>query len=527
MSKLQFRARALDATKPMPVFRAEEIPDLRDYAAINRAVPQMPTGMEKEEESEHHLQRAMSAQQAYGHTGELVIPTPEVFLAPEIIYNDLYPANYKLPRQLIHVQPFAIESDIPEYDMDSDDDAWLMRQSQEMDISSLKFETIIERLEKSSGQHVVTLNEAKVLLKEDEDHIIAIYDYWLNKRLSTQHPLIHQVKTEKRDGTNNSNPYVAFRRRTEKMQTRKNRKNDEASYEKMLKLRRDLTRAVNILELVKHREKTKHEHLKLTIDIFDKRYHIGDYSGQILADLQAARNKQHQPLFPINNNQFYRNQEKGRSKNDEAQPVKRRREYKRKPKADATATKEKPSQEVVSSDDEASRTQIVEEEDDPDGPYAFRRKQGCSYLASLTEQTGNWPWEPPEEGGMGDKRYRYCMTSISHPKPRYLGFARRRVGRGGRIIFDRVGTEMLNVPSGNDNTETNFNDEETSHPPRIEAWTHFRPKSPIDMPDGPSTTDETHDEVEEVEDAYDDDGNLIPVVTITSFADYVENQITL
>jgi enhancer of polycomb-like protein len=31
------------------------------------------------------------------------------------------------------------------------------------------------------------------------------------------------------------------------MQTRKNRKNDEASYEKMLKLRRDLSRAIILL----------------------------------------------------------------------------------------------------------------------------------------------------------------------------------------------------------------------------------------------------------------------------------------
>ena len=51
MSKLSFRARALDATKPMPVFRCEDLPDLHEYASINRAVPQMPTGMEKEEES--------------------------------------------------------------------------------------------------------------------------------------------------------------------------------------------------------------------------------------------------------------------------------------------------------------------------------------------------------------------------------------------------------------------------------------------------------------------------------------------
>lgn len=50
MSKLSFRARALDASKPMPIFMAEELPDLPDYSAINRAVPQMPTGMQKEEE---------------------------------------------------------------------------------------------------------------------------------------------------------------------------------------------------------------------------------------------------------------------------------------------------------------------------------------------------------------------------------------------------------------------------------------------------------------------------------------------
>lgn len=55
------------------------------------------------------------------------------------------------------------------------------------------------------------------------------------------------------------------------MQTRKIRKNDEISYEKMLKLRRDLSRAVTLLELVKRREKTKREHLHLTIEIYEKR----------------------------------------------------------------------------------------------------------------------------------------------------------------------------------------------------------------------------------------------------------------
>lgn len=50
-TKLSFRARALDPSKPMPIYLEEELPDLHEYSAINRAVPQMPSGMEKEEES--------------------------------------------------------------------------------------------------------------------------------------------------------------------------------------------------------------------------------------------------------------------------------------------------------------------------------------------------------------------------------------------------------------------------------------------------------------------------------------------
>ncbi len=50
-------------------------------------------------------------------------------------------------------------------------------------IIHLQFEEMMDRLEKNSGQTVVTLNEAKSLLKQDNDYIIAVYDYWLNKRL--------------------------------------------------------------------------------------------------------------------------------------------------------------------------------------------------------------------------------------------------------------------------------------------------------------------------------------------------------
>lgn len=41
---------------------------------------------------------------------------------------------------------------------------------------------------------------------------------------------------------------------------------------------------------------------------------------------------------------------------------------------------------------------------------------------------------------MADKRFRFTLTSLSNPR-RCIGLARRRVGRGGRIIFDRVSTD--------------------------------------------------------------------------------------
>ena len=80
---------------------------------------------------------------------------------------------------------FSMEPDIPDYDMDSEDEKWVGMQNRKSGLTSLQFEEMMDRLEKSSGQTVVTLHEAKALLKESDDLIIAVFDYWLNKRLNT------------------------------------------------------------------------------------------------------------------------------------------------------------------------------------------------------------------------------------------------------------------------------------------------------------------------------------------------------
>ncbi len=122
--------------------------------------------------------------------------------------------------------------------MDSEDEDWLRRS--DLNLSAEKFESMIDRLERGCGQRVMNLDEAKLLLNDDSSLAIAVYDYWLNKRIQGRRPLLLIVRQEKRDGGSNNDPYVAFRRRTERMQTRKNRKNDEYSYEKMLLLREQM-----------------------------------------------------------------------------------------------------------------------------------------------------------------------------------------------------------------------------------------------------------------------------------------------
>ena len=97
MSKLTFRARNLDASKPLAIHRAEELPDLAAESAINRAVPALPTGMEKEEETEKHLQDILEAQNKglVRRVAELVIPTPEVnvFIVPKMLMITLIVTN--------------------------------------------------------------------------------------------------------------------------------------------------------------------------------------------------------------------------------------------------------------------------------------------------------------------------------------------------------------------------------------------------------------------------------------------------
>ncbi|CAB3262048.1 unnamed protein product [Arctia plantaginis] len=401
------------------------------------------------EDIEHHLQRAISG------TG-LIIPTPEVCQVSDLeFYERCYPPDYKMPKQHIHMQPLWEEQEAPEYDIDSEDERWL-KQQRHPELTELKFEQMMDKLEKSSGQTVVTLNEAKLLLERNDDLVIAVYDYWLNKRLNTQHPLVLSVKTENRPGQSSNNPYLAFRRRTEKMQTRKNRKNDESSYEKMLKLRRDIARALSLLEMVARRESAKRDLVKLTALIAERRYAAGDFANQLLPDppprpaytaVQIAssnfrREAYTLPHYPPRPPPTPVDQPRQREK----RPYKRR---KHRHPAPGIVQGLRDSGVYTSSEEEPSRAETATPPDD--GPFAFRRKPGCYYEMPTSTLHGD-PVDPEDPSKQGmyehemDERHRYTLTSLRAPGSggagRCVGFARRRATRGGRLALDRVRTPL-------------------------------------------------------------------------------------
>uniref|UniRef100_A0A673X3S7 Enhancer of polycomb homolog 1 n=1 Tax=Salmo trutta TaxID=8032 RepID=A0A673X3S7_SALTR len=397
----------------------------------------------------------------------MVIPVPEAG-SNIAYYESLYPGDFKMPKQLIHIQPFSLDTEQPDYDLDSEDEAFVNKLKKKMEITSLQFEEMIDRLEKGSGTQLVSLQEAKLLLKEDDELIKEVFDYWTRKRKNCKSgSLIPTVKQEKRDGSSTSDPYVAFRRRTEKMQTRKNRKNDEAGYEKMLKLRRDLSRAVTILEMIKRREKSKRELLHLTLEIVEKRNGMPDYGSEVMAEALAQRALVKPvytiPIIPLSNSNQYRHQDHmdmKEYKTNKTDVVRTKRKYEKKPKIPPLSAPQHSGPSVFnpkdlnqydfpSSDDEPfsqiySGSSEAEEENDPDGCFAFRRKAGCQYYASRLDQSGNWLWVSPSGGGLGDPRFRYCLTSLTVPRC-CVGLARRRTGRGGRVLLDRAHTDLDSV----------------------------------------------------------------------------------
>ncbi|KAH9457122.1 hypothetical protein MJO29_011115 [Puccinia striiformis f. sp. tritici] len=95
-----------------------------------------------------------------------------------------------------------------------------------------------------------------------------VYSHWKERRLKRGgKPIMPAVDF---DETNESNPYVCFRRRETKM-TRKTRRTDTQNMDRLVRLRNDLYKAQELLNTVLARERTKREAVELEKAIFEGR----------------------------------------------------------------------------------------------------------------------------------------------------------------------------------------------------------------------------------------------------------------
>lgn len=499
-----FRARAFDSNRSMTVYWGHELPDLAECSVGNRAVTQMPTGMEKEEEMESHLQDAILAQQAStsGVQVNHVIPTPKVDHVEHDRYHSTYHnRNLKRREKYIKVHAWqALERDEPEYDYDTEDEEWL---ADHQHIEPRILEKVFDTVESHSSETQIASEDSVINFHKalDSSIVYEVYEYWLAKRTSAATTsgcigvggLIPKIRTEcRKDGQGAVNPYVAFRRRAEKMQTRKNRKNDEDSYEKILKLVHDMSKAQQLFDMTTRREKQKLALIDAESEILLKRMEMTDFGlanayNEVTERLRAAEveaaavanaSSAIKPLSEINGvtEDVPKKKKRIRRKVGDKDLI-----SKAWLKKNAESWNRVPT---LFAQNGAAPTVVTKPVREPpaDGKFAFKRRRGCVYraalpsvnisiIASVSSSSINVapvpassapstttvpstptaavivippsppppaPTQPTAKLAEPNMKFYDTFLPTTSGKMRSIGFARRRMGRGGRVVFDRL-----------------------------------------------------------------------------------------
>lgn len=182
-----------------------------------------------------------------------------------------------------------------EYDLDNDDEDWLEKYNDGQNrLPGEKLEVMIWKLETACGEandtnmannaalaaekgqiisyaekcaavastEALTREKALELLQEVSVRpaiLEAVYNYWTAKRKRTGKPCLRRLQPP--PAPNDNNPFNVFRQRekTNRPQTRRRRENDQASFEKMRQIRRNMEMVYAIVELELRREEKKME----------------------------------------------------------------------------------------------------------------------------------------------------------------------------------------------------------------------------------------------------------------------------
>lgn len=234
----------------------------------------------------------------------------------EDIYSELYPKLKRQPNELKtvllrklsslkHLFKFkryhlTADTNYCDYDADEEDEEWLKHH---LRISLNQFEKVIEWLELNSKKFVPLLNDLKKskvtkgLHKNDKE---AIFDYWIDKRITSKKRMIPIVKIDNSTtitSASNVDPYKVFRKPQEMICNTRHRRrphfNLKIHAEKALKEVTDLKHKLNILRDLKDKEYHRHMKLKEGFANFIMEYRHERYSQDEISYFKSL-NKENQ-----------------------------------------------------------------------------------------------------------------------------------------------------------------------------------------------------------------------------------------
>ncbi|KAG8364001.1 hypothetical protein BUALT_Bualt19G0080900 [Buddleja alternifolia] len=284
MSRLSFRPRPLDFQKKLPIVKS--VKDFED--------DEVPTSTRNSQMLRLAAEADNEVQQVPGAGKKVVseIPTPE-FVVVDTYERD-YSRTFNQPTSYLRARGARAEiGEFVEYDLDNEDEDWLEEFNQERKtLAPEKLETIIFKLEvldhkarERAGVITPTLGSAIPVLLTFDAAVEAlqalsikygvfqsIYSYWKEKRERWQKPILRRLQLlitfltitlQPPPPVNDTNPYNVFRPREKahRLHTRRmqRRENNVQSFEKLRQVRRNLDQAKTILEALIKREEKKRE----------------------------------------------------------------------------------------------------------------------------------------------------------------------------------------------------------------------------------------------------------------------------
>lgn len=246
---------------------------------------------------------------------KLEIPVPRIDDVDE--YDAQVPPTFAVPTSYVRYRRSTVEEDESglEFTADAEDELWILNNAKfggnakdkggidhvhacpQLTLTML--ELIMDSLEKATGfETIITVNQAEALaLKRIPElihmfpskaraevvtfkHVLQdVYSYWVQKRSKLKRPLLRRFWPV--TACDDTNPHLVFRpREKEKYKLRKKRQNDMDAYRKMKQLKNDFDRVRTLLELVKRREQLNRTMIQMQADWLDQRiYDLVDTSG--------------------------------------------------------------------------------------------------------------------------------------------------------------------------------------------------------------------------------------------------------